>query len=54
MMKDSNVFFQAGEAMLLAHEGQRHIAEALLAAVCRGFARLKNWQANMPTTLPPI
>ena len=48
-----NVFEQSGEAMLLAQEGQRQIAQALAAQIRTWFANFKAWQAAMPGTLPP-
>jgi hypothetical protein len=52
-MKVLDSFSQAGEAMLLAEEGNRQIARALAASVGNAFASLKAWLAAMPTTLPP-
>ena len=46
-------FQQSGEAMLLAHQGQRQIA-AMVAAKLRSMVeRIKAWHAAMPGTLPP-
>ncbi len=46
-------FEQAGEAMLLAHEGQLLLTRAFASTVARWASGLKNWLGNMPTTLPP-
>ena len=48
-----NVFQQSGEAMLLAHEGEREIANKLAAQIRTWFAKLTAWHAAMPTSLPP-
>ena len=48
-----NTFEQAGEAMLLAHEGQIILGRALVSTVKEWMAGLKTWLGNMPTTLPP-
>ncbi len=47
------VFEQSGEALLLAHEGERAIAEMLAAQVRTWFSKLTAWHAAMPTSLPP-
>ena len=48
-----DTFSKAGEAMLLAEQGNRQIAQGL-AAVMRGLlGSLKSWLGAMPTTLPP-
>ena len=39
-MSQKSTFAQAGEAMLLAAEGEREIAQALFAWISRVFSRL--------------
>ena len=46
-------FSKAGEAMLLADQGNRQIAQGLAALVRSLLASLKTWLAEMPTSLPP-
>ena len=46
-------FTHAGEAMILAAEGQRQIGSILLAGARRQVARIREWLAAMPTTMPP-
>ena len=46
-------FSRAGEAMLLAQEGNHQLARAVAAAFRRWFAPVKAWLADMPTSLPP-
>jgi hypothetical protein len=48
-----NAFEQAGEAMMLAQEGNRQIAQAIAATFRRWTAEFKAWLSAMPTTLPP-
>jgi hypothetical protein len=48
-----NSFEQAGEAMLLAQEGNKMIAAAIISAVRGWVASFRGWLAHMPTTLPP-
>ncbi len=46
-------FEQAGEAMLLAEQGQREIANAVLTSVKRWIAGFQAWRGRMPTAMPP-
>ena len=46
-------FQTSGEARLLAHEGQRMLAQMLAAKLRSWFSGLKAWHAAMPGTLPP-
>ena len=48
-----NGFERYGEAMLLAHEGNTQIAEAIAASFKRMAVRVRGWLGAMPTTLPP-
>ena len=48
-----STFTKAGEAMLLAEEGNRQIAQAITAAVMAKLAEFKAWLRAMPTSLPP-
>lgn len=48
-----DMFQQAGEAMLLAQDGQKQIALAAAARIGSWFSKLKVWHATMPGTLPP-
>ena len=48
-----DLFQQSGEAMLLAQDGQRQIAYALVAKLSGWMSRFKAWQSAMPITLPP-
>ena len=48
-----SVFEQAGHTMLLAAEGQRLLANALVTGLKRWVASFKTWLSDMPTTLPP-
>ena len=46
-------FEQAGEALLLAQQGNAQIARTIAAALSIWTTGLKDWLARMPTTLPP-
>ncbi len=46
-------FEQAGEAMLLAQEGNVLLARAMLSTIKGWTASLKTWLSSMPTNLPP-
>ena len=48
-----DLFQASGEARLLAHEGQRQMAALLAAKLRTWWSQVKEWQAAMPTTLPP-
>ncbi len=48
-----NSFERYGEALLLAHEGNTQIAEAIAAAFKRMVVNVRSWLGAMPTTLPP-
>ena len=48
-----DTFSKAGEAMLLAEQGNRQIAQGLAALVSSLLGSLKTWLGAMPTSLPP-
>ncbi len=48
-----DTFSKAGEAMLLAEQGNREIAHAIATAFNGWMKSLKGWLAEMPTSLPP-
>ena len=48
-----DTFSKAGEAMLLAEEGNRLLAQALVNAVRGWVGSFKTWLRAMPTSLPP-
>ena len=46
-------FTEYGEAMLLANDGNVHLANALTDSVKRLFSGARGWVRGMPATLPP-
>ncbi len=44
---------KAGEAMLLAQEGNRQIAQAIATAATAKLTAFKDWLRAMPASLPP-
>ncbi len=48
-----DTFSKAGEALLLAEEGNREIARAFATLVRGLLSSLKTWLATMPTSMPP-
>ncbi len=48
-----NMMEQAGEALILAQQGNTLLARSLAATVKGWVAGLGTWLRNMPTTLPP-
>ena len=47
-------FEQIGETMLLAEEGRRALAREMAVVFGKWWSRLLDWQASMPTALPPV
>ena len=47
------IFEQAGETMLLAHQGNVQIGKAIVATLRAWRDGVTAWLRNMPTTLPP-
>ena len=48
-----DTFTKAGEAMLLAEQGNRELSHTIAAAFHGWVKSIKAWLAEMPTSLPP-
>ena len=52
-LRGGDTFSKAGEAMLLAEQGNREVGRSIAASLRGLLGSLRTWLAAMPTSLPP-